>query len=51
MREERVKMAGREEMFLIVSVLLPIAIDLMLRSETQGGVEVLEGKTAQRIGM
>ena len=30
-----------EKNVLIVSVLLPIAIDLALRCETQGGVEVL----------
>jgi len=32
---------GKKRNVLIVIVLLPIAIDLALRCETQGGVEVL----------
>jgi hypothetical protein len=34
-------MAGRKEMFLIVSVLLPIAVHFALRSKTQRRIEVL----------
>jgi hypothetical protein len=50
MREEVVIMAGRKEMFwlsdddrsfIVVSVLLPIAVNFALRSEPQGGVKVL----------
>jgi hypothetical protein len=32
---------GEKRNVLIVSILLPIVIDFALRSETQGGVEVL----------
>jgi hypothetical protein len=40
---EVLTMAGRKEEVLIVSVLLPIIIDLALRSKTQRRIEVLRG--------
>jgi hypothetical protein len=41
MRVDVLAMAGRKEMFLIVSVLLPKAIEFALRSKPQRRIEVL----------
>ena len=41
MRVEVLKDGGEKRNVLIVSVVLPVTVNFALRSETQGGVEVL----------